>query len=206
MASVREPIRPRWWLPVALVALVALAAGCGGGGGGTTELGSDAADEQSGPLPTAPGGDSSGSGGSTGSGDTPGMSGSVDVSELIVRIDALNTENDLCTLLTGDAMADVTGADVNLTSIVSNPSGFSQLFSALDRLFGHMVQIGPPELTPSLQRLNEVWKGLAQVDPTGADAQAKLDTLMADPEVQAAQKGIAEWVAANCDVSGLTGG
>ena len=155
----------RWMVAVGTVAVVlavaVLGAACSGDSG-TTELSSDAADQTTpGPVPTAPGGV-----GPTTNSDSGavGTSGSVDVNELIRRIDDLNNESDLCTLLTGEALRDVTGSDINLTSLLSNPSGFTQLFSSLDKLFAHMVVIGPAEVQPSLTTMQGVWKSMATID------------------------------------------
>lgn len=174
-----------------------LGAACSGDSG-TTELSSDAADETTpGPVPTAPGG----VGPTTGSGSDSGAvgsSGSVDVNELIRRIDDLNNETDLCTLLTGEALRDVTGSDINLTSLLSNPSGFTQLFSSLDKLFAHMVTIGPAEMQPSLTTMQGVWKSMATIDPRALDAESRSAALIADPAVQQAQTTLGEWVKTAC--------
>ncbi len=174
----------------AAVALV----GCGGG---TQELASDGSDGLDGPLPTAPNG-SSDNGVDLGAGDP--FSGSVDVNDLIRRIDALNEETDLCTLLTGQAMSDLTTADINLASLASNPAAFSQLFASLDKLFGHMIVIGPPELTPPLTTLQGVWGGLSDVDIRGADAESRASALLANEDTQAANDALGAWVAVNCPV------
>jgi hypothetical protein len=191
-ADVGTRSRNIWWACAAALACLLLVASACSGDGGTTELSSDAADETTpGPLPTAPPT-------SAGSSSKVGSTGSVDVNELIRRIDALNNEGDLCTLLTGKALADVTGADVNLTSLLTNPSGFTQLFTSLDKLFAHMVTIGAPEVQPSLQTMQGVWKGLSTIDPRAPDAEARSGALIGDPKVQAAQNDLGAWVKANC--------
>ena len=80
------------------------------------------------------------------------------------------------TLLTGQAIRDVTAA-TNLTSLLTNPSGFTQLFAALDRLFAHLVQIGPPDLAPSLQTTG-VWKSMSSIDPLSPDAESRAGKLI----------------------------
>jgi len=122
----------------------------------------------------------------------------MDVNELIRRIDGLNNESDLCILLTGQALADVTGADINLTSLLTNPSGFTQLFTSLDKLFAHMVAIGPAEVQPSLQTMQGVWKGLATIDPRAPDAETRSAALIGDPNVQQAQDTLGTWVKGTC--------
>lgn len=166
-----------------------LLAGCGGGG--TTEVMVDPDD--GGPLPTAPGGSL---GRSEGDGDP--FSGSVDANDLIRRIDELRGETDLCTMLTGQAMADIAAADINLAGLASNPAGFSALFAALDRLFGHMLTISPPELAQPLETLQGVWGGLADIDIRAQDAERRAAELLAGNETQAANDALAEWVTSNC--------
>lgn len=153
----------------------------------TREL--SAEDDPSGPLPTAP---------AEGTSTAGGGGAAVDIAELVRRIDALGSETDLCALLTGEALADVTGANLDLTSLTSDPAGFTQLFTALDRLFGHMVTIGPPEAQPSLRTMQEVWAGIASVDPAAPDAAARAGALIAAPDVQAAQAELGAWVRRSC--------
>ena len=146
-----------------------------------------------GPKPTAPplGNDNAASG-------QAGLTGSVDANELIRRIDDLATETDLCKLLTGSALSDITSSDINLTSIMSNPAGFTQFFAALDRLFGHMGDIAPAEAKPSLAVLKSAWSGMAKFDPRAPDAQTRMNALVASPETQQAQKDLEAWVRSAC--------
>ena len=198
--SVDVGIRPASSIRTLFAALVLLcvaaltAAGCSKEST-TEELSTDSADQAAdGPIPTAP--PEVAGQGSTGS------SGDVDVNELILRIDALNTETDICTLLTGQAVKDVTQSNVNLTSLLTNPAGFSQLFAALDRLFAHLVQIGPAELTAPLQTMQGVWSAMSEIEPNAVDAEARASALVSDPNVQAAQTSIGDYVQANCGVGG----
>ena len=173
-------------LAAALVAFALLAASCGGGATqeiATVDSGLD------GPLPTAP---------SAVGGPSDVFSGDVDVNDLIRRIEALNEETDLCTLLTGQAMADLTTADINLASIASNPAAASQLFASLERVFGHMIVIAPAEAVPPLTTLQAVWSGMSDIDIRAADAEATASRLLASPETQAANDALGDWVAANC--------
>lgn len=181
------------WRLVALCMIAALvASACGGGGTEELRVRDNGPD---GPLPTAPNGQPRNAADLNAGGL---LSGSVDVNDLIRRIDALNQENDLCTLLTGDAMADITGADINLTSLVSNPAGFSQLFASLDKLFGHMITIGPAELRPPLGTMKSVWSGLSGIDLRAADAESKAGVLVGSKAVQEANDALGKWVVANC--------
>ena len=194
----RKP-EQRWLALLALALCVSLFVAACGSDAGTSELGKGASDKDSGgPPPTAPRP-------TTDSAGKVGLSGSVDVNDLIQRIDALNNETNLCSLLTGQAMSDISTADINLTSLVADPAGFSALFSALDKVFAHMVQIGPPELTGPLQALQGVWKGLAASDPRSPDVQTKLNQEMSDPAVQAGQTAIENWVSTNCGGTSVIG-
>jgi hypothetical protein len=187
--------RSALWLLVALATLVAVLGTACGGGEATAELESDPNDAPAeGPLPTAP---VERSGNEDEDGST-GFSGNVDVNDLILRIDALNEEDDLCVLLTGEAMGDITGSDINLTSLMSNPAGFTQLFAALEKVFGHMIEIASDDLRPALTQMQTVWSGMATIDPRAADAEAQAKALIESPDVQAAQDGLAAWVLGNC--------
>jgi hypothetical protein len=170
----------------AAVALIVLLGACGGG---TQEI-ATVDDGLDGPLPTAPDGGVSGSNGDPFSGD-------VDFAELIRRIEALSEEDDLCTLLTGQA-ADLTTADINVASLASNPAAFAQLFAALDNVFGHMIDIAPTEVQPPLTTLQSVWAGMAAIDVRAADAQVRASQLLASEQTQAANDALGAWVAGNC--------
>lgn len=177
--------------PIALV-VVLLALVLSACGGGTTELVID--DEEGGPLPTAPDGGSA----NASSGDGDPFSGSVDANDLIRRIDELRNETDLCTMLTGRAMADIAAADINLAGLASNPSGFSALFASLDRLFGHMRTIGPAELAEPLETLQGVWGGLADIDIRAPDAEVRAADLLAGDPTREANEALGAWVTDNC--------
>ena len=179
---------------VALIVFVPFASACSQESA-TEEAADDPSDETTpGPAPTAP---------PAANGQTSaGRSGDVDVNELIRRIDDLNNETDICTLLTGQALRDVTQSNVNLTSLLTNPSGFTQLFASLDRLFAHLVQIGPPELSGPLQTMQGVWGSMSKVDPRAVDAEARASALIGDPNVQAAQTTIGQYVQTSCTTTG----
>ena len=177
---------------VVLVALAALLAGCASSSD-TTEVAGRGADPNA-PLPTAP----AGSTGATTPLRPTVPTGSVDVQELVTRIDALNAETNLCTLLTGSALADVTGADLDLTSLLQDSTGFTSLFGSLAKLFGHMVDIAPATVKPDLQTMRGVWQGVATVDPKQPDAATKAGAFIADPSVQRAQSNVGVWVQTNC--------
>jgi hypothetical protein len=173
----------------AVLAVLVAAAGCGSG---TQEVAVEDGGPE-GPLPTAPANFSRNS-----PGEESALSGSVDVNDLVRRIDSLSQENDLCTLLTGQAMADVTGADIDLTSLLSNPTGFSQLFSALDKVFGHMAQIAPAELIQPISEMQSVWATLSTLNVASPNAEAQASALISSPVLRTSQDTLGVWVVENC--------
>jgi hypothetical protein len=177
---------------VAAAAAVALA-GCGSA---TTEV-EGAARATTAPLPppTFPG--SAPGGGARGTGGTAASAGPVDASELIRRIDALTTEQDLCTLLTGQAAA-ISSVDVNLASVASNPSALAQLFASFDKLFAHMVTIAPPEVQPPLATTQQLWQTASTLDLQDPAAQQQWEQLIVGDDVQQAQAQLAAWIPLNC--------
>jgi hypothetical protein len=170
----------------------------------TRVLADDPSDKEvAGPRPTAPGnvgavGVASGSKASA-TGANPALSGTVDIPELVRRLDALQGETDVCTLLTGRALADVTGADINLTSLLSDPTGFTQLFGGLQRTYTHLIDIAPAELDPPLGVLGNLWSKLAQTDPRSPDAQSAVAKSIGSSEVQGANDSLATWISSNCE-------
>lgn len=147
-----------------------------------------------GPAPTAPPG---GVGGAA-SGGSGAEGVAADVNDLIRRVDDLNNETDLCRLLTGRALQDLLTANVNLTSLLTNPAGFSQLFASLDRLFAHMSAIGPPELAGPLQTMQGVWRSMSGIDPRSPDAETRSKKLLDDPAVQQARDAVGAYASSGC--------
>jgi len=159
-------------------------------------VGESAPAEQSGAIPTAP---PTSAPGNNPEPTAAGSAGPLGVAQLVARIDALVAEDDLCTLLTGAALADVTGADLDLTSLLQDTSGFTTLFSSLGRLFAHMVDIAPSEVVRSdLDTMRGVWQGVATLDPRAPDAADRAGQLIADPAVQRAQANLGVWVQSTC--------
>ncbi len=181
-------------MPLLLVAVALSGAACSSESD-TKVLDPDRSAQEDGPRPTAPG---AGGPATSAGGGNPALSGSVDVAELVRRLDALQAETDLCTLLTGQALSNVTGADINLSSLLSDPSGFTQLFGALQRTYAHLVDIAPPELDPPLTVLQGLWGSLAVVDPRSAEAESVVSRAVASPEVQGANDAVASWITTNC--------
>ncbi len=194
MARSGSPVRRPVVVGALLVAV--LLAGCSSTSG-TTEVAGVDRDDRPGPLPTAPATPPP----SPTTPTVPGgaATGEVTVDELVARIDALVTEDDLCTLLTGSALSDVTGADLDLTSLLQDPQGFTTLFSSLGRLFGHMVDIAPSAAVKSdLETMRGVWQGVAGLNPRAPDAAERAGALIANPAVQRAQSNLGVWVQSTC--------
>ncbi|MFM7069946.1 MAG: hypothetical protein ACKOYM_10875, partial [Actinomycetes bacterium] len=185
---------------VTLVGLVGLAGACSSESD-TRVLPADRDAASDGPQPTAPGarrGDGDTSGGVDATNRNPALTGTVDIAELVRRLDALQAETDACTLLTGQALANVTGADINLSSLLSNPSGFTQLFSALQRTYVHLVDIAPAQIDGPLSVLGGLWGQLSKVNPRSSEAEAAVAAAVGSPQVQAANDSIASWITTNC--------
>jgi hypothetical protein len=180
---------------VVAVALAALLAACGGPETFEVE-GAAGVEAAAVPPPTYPGPPP----GVDEAGGTPGAAGAdipEGVSDLIRRIDALSSEDDLCTLLTGEFAA-LAAADVNPASITSNPASMVELFASLDRLFDHMVQIAPYIMRPPLVTIQQLWRTAAEMDLQDLAAREELESLIQGPEVTLAQAQIAAWVPINC--------
>ena len=184
-------------VPAVLVCLALVGAACSSESD-TKVLDPDRSANADGPRPTAPG---AGGATTTVAGGNPALNGKVDVAELVRRLDALQAETDLCTLLTGQALSNVTGADINLSSLLSDPTGFTQLFGALQRTYTHLIDIAPADLDPSLTVLQGLWGSLATVDPRSAEAESVVARAVASPEVQDANDAVASWITANCSAN-----
>lgn len=151
-----------------------------------------------GPRPTAPGARPTVAGDANATAANPALTGSVDIPELVRRLDALQGESDVCTLLTGRALADVTGADINLSSLLRDPDGFRQLFGGLQRTYGHLVDIAPSDLDPPLVVLGDLWTSLARTDPSSEAARSTVVNAIGSQKVQAANDAVASWISRNC--------
>jgi len=182
---------------VSVALLVGLAGACSSESD-TKVLAPEKSANADGPRPTAPG---AGGATTTVAGGNPALNGKVDVAELVRRLDALNAETDLCTLLTGQALSNVTGADINLSSLLKDPTGFTQLFGALQRTYSHLVDIAPESLDPSLKVLQGLWGSLATVDPRSTEAESVVARAIASPEVQDANDAVASWITTNCSAN-----
>lgn len=168
-----------------LVALSVLY-GCSSGSG-TDELARDRADETvPGNLPTAP---------TTDPENRDGLGAEANV--LLDELESLQDERDLCAVLSGAALEGLLRDDLDPTGLVTNPAGLTRLIAGVDAAFAHLVEIAPPELTASMQTVREVWTRLASIGQV-PDAEQRINAVLAEPQVIAANQAILTWATTNC--------
>jgi hypothetical protein len=177
------------------VVIVAMAATSCASDAPTTELANDPADiTVPGPVPTAP---------TTIAGDGLTESGNA----LIVELEALSNETDLCAILRGDALNGLLSQEFDLASLVTTPAGITQLLALVDATFEQLVTIAAPEVQPSMQVVRDVWLRVASLNAGGVDAQVRTAEILSEPQVLAANQSIVTWAALNCGtVQDLLGG
>ena len=169
-----------------LVASVALGVAACSSDATTTELADDPADVTvPGPRPTAvePGTDS-------------GLSDSGN--ELLAQLREVSEETDLCAVLTGDAFATLLDEELDVAALVTSPAGVTQLIALVDSTFTQLVVIAPLEVQPSMQTIQEVWTRLASLNTGAADAEERTAQILAEPQVQEANRNLITWTALNC--------
>lgn len=180
---------------VAVLAVTATAIGACSSDAPTTQLADDPADITApGPRPTAP------------PESTGGLSASGN--DLIAQLQALQEEDDLCSVIGGEAFATLGSGEVDLAALVTNPSGVAQLVAVVDATFAHVVAISPAEVEPSMKVISDVWNRLARLGG-GADAQRRSQEILAEPAVLEADEAVLTWAALNCPgiaASALGGG
>lgn len=187
MERERGPGAARRWC-AALVAVAAVASmGACSSNATTTELADDPADVTvPGPPPTAPTTADAGSGLSAGG------------NELLAQLEAIGDETDLCNVLTGEAFSTLTSEDFDVASLVTSPSGITQLVTLVDTTFARLVVIAPPAVRPAMETIQEVWTRVASLNTGGADAQRRTAEILAEPQVQQANQTLVTWTALNC--------
>ncbi|MHB1138425.1 MAG: hypothetical protein ACYC2O_05660, partial [Microthrixaceae bacterium] len=128
--------------------------------------------------------------------DGSGLSASAN--DLIAQLAAIQTETDLCVILTGEAFQPFLGGTLDTTNLVTSPSGLTQLLIAVDSIFAHIVEISPPPVQPAAATIQDVWTRIASINSAAADYQAQVDAILVEPEVIAAYQSLGGWVTANC--------
>ncbi len=172
----------------AIAAVVLSVSGCASDAT-TVELADDPADVTvAGPRPTAPVIDVD-----------SGLSASGDA--LLVELDALRNETDLCNVLSGSAFEQLLSQDFDVAGLVTSPAGVTQLIALIDGTFTQLVVIAPDEVAPAMQTIRDVWTRVASLNTGAPDAQARTAEILAEPQVIEAQQSLLRWAALNCDLS-----
>lgn len=158
----------------------------------TTEMADDPADVTvPGPRPTAPPED-----------DATGLSASGN--ELIAQLESISEATDLCKVLSGEAFSTLLSEEFDVASLVTSPSGVTQLVTLVDTTFAQLVVIAPPAVRPAMQTVQEVWTRVASLNTGAADAQRRTAEILAEPQVVEANRTIVTWAAVNCPGAAAT--
>lgn len=190
-------------LPVLLViAVLAFLSGCSGDSG-VRELEHDSSDDTiQGPLPTAP---------PTTDYDGPGLSS--EATRLLSRLRDLESEQNLCTVVTSSVVKDVLQGDVDLSGLATTPSGIAQMLVSVDRFFEHVVDVSPPELAPSTELIQRTWRQVAEIGGDASDREERVRAIVEAPDTRLAMDNFSAWIQQNCsgavmgdvDLGGLLG-
>lgn len=182
----------RWLSLVAVMALISLI-GCSESSG-VRELDHDAAtDTIAGPRPTAPPATDY---------DGPGLTS--EATRLLSGLRDLESERSLCAILTSSTVDEVLGGEVELSGLATTPSGIAQMLVAIDRFFEHVVEVSPPDLTPSTTVIKNTWRQVAEISGDATDRDKRIEAILAAPDVQLAVDNLSAWIQGNC-VGGLAG-
>jgi hypothetical protein len=124
-----------------------------------------------------------------------------DANALLKEIAALQTETDLCVILTGKALQPLLAGDLDTTNLVTSPSGLTQLLIAFNSTFSYIETIAPAEVLPAASTLNDVWTRVSSLNSGAASNQSQVQAILIEPQVVAAYESLATWAAASCDVA-----
>lgn len=128
---------------------------------------------------------------------------SSDAKTLVANLAAVESETDLCTILTGDSFAPFLDGKVDATNLVTSPSGLNQLLVTVNSIFDHIVEIAPSPIQPSLVILQDVWSRVSSLSSAAPEYQSQVDAIAAEPQVAAAYQALGTWVASNCGSTAL---
>lgn len=190
------------WIPLIVVIACLSLSGCSGSSG-VHELEHDAeTDTIAGPRPTAPPATDY---------DGPGLS--AEATRLLSGLRDLDSERSLCAILTSTTVTEVLGGEVEISGLATTPSGIAQLLVAIDRFFGHVVEVSPPDLAPSTTVIQNTWRQVAEIAGDAGDRDRRIEAILAAPDVQLAVENVGTWVQGNCvgalggqlDLGGLLG-
>ena len=124
-----------------------------------------------------------------------------DANALLQEIAALQTETDLCVILTGKALQPLLTGNLDTTNLVTSPSGLTQLLIAFNSVFSYIKTIAPAAVRPAASTLNDVWIRISSLNSGAASNQAQVQAILIEPEVIAAYQSLAAWASANCDLA-----
>ena len=124
-----------------------------------------------------------------------------DANALLKEIAAIQTETDLCVILTGEAFQPLLTGDLDTTNLVTSPSGLTQLLIAFNSTFSYIETIAPDEVVPAAATLNDVWTRISSLNSGAASNQAQVQAILTEPQVVASYESLASWAAVNCDVA-----
>lgn len=185
------------------VMLVVAAVSCSGSSP-TRELEHDASrDTIAGPRPTAP--PSTALGG-------PGLSS--EAVELLNELRGFRQDSDLCDILSSNTVKSLLGGKLEVSGLVTTPSGIAQVLVELDLFFDHLVKVSPPAVNPSMATIQKAWKDLSAIEADALDKDQRSQAIISDPALQQAVKTVGTWTQQNClgqsapafDLSELLGG
>ncbi|GEM_PF-1164736 len=124
-----------------------------------------------------------------------------DANVLLQEIAAIQTETDLCVILTGKAFQPLLAGNLDTTNLVTSPSGLTQLLIAFNSIFAHIETIAPVAVQPAAATLNDVWTRISSLNSGAASNQTQVDAILIEPQTVAAYESLATWAAANCDLA-----
>lgn len=166
---------------------VLLSVGCSGRSG-VQELAHDPSrDTIAGPRPTAPPAT-----------DYEGPGLTADATELLSRLRNLESERNLCTILTSSTVSDVLEGEAELSNLATTPAGIAQLLVDVDRFFAHIVDVSPPDIAPSTAVVQRTWRSVAEIGPDVDDREQRTRAILESAEVRLAVENLGEWMKRNC--------
>ena len=127
-------------------------------------------------------------------------SGAQGVAELQKVIDTLLASNDVCAILTQQALK---GARLDPT-LLTTPSVRQVLAQGLVQVFDHLIKISPAELKAPLQTEQTIFGQVLDVvqrfstNPSDTKASDDINSLVSSANYLAAQQQIGSWATANC--------
>lgn len=188
---------------VAVVVLTLVVVACSGTSD-LRELEHDASrDTIAGPRPTAP---------PVTEYTGPGLT--ADANDLLSQLRGLESERNLCTIMTSSTVADILAGDVDISRLATTPSGISQMIVAVDRFFAHVVEVSSPELQPSTRVVQRTWRQISEIGADANDREERTEAILNSPNVEVAVRNLATWMGDNCagsssaslDLGSLLGG